>query len=429
VPVQVLPEPLADVPYQRLVDVLELQRAPPRLGASLRFAVVAQLPPELAPDRLEEARRLSAALVRWTPVLTAASLSSRCGGTVVLKAENLQRTGSFKLRGALNKVRAVGSCSGVVAGSAGNHAQALAYAARSAGLPCSVFMPVEASVSKVEAVRAFGASVVQEGTSVVECVELARAEASASGLAFVHPFDDLDVIAGQAGLGLELLDDVPDLARVVVPVGGGGLASGVAAAIRVRRPEVSLVGVQVIPTANTIADGIAIKHPGEVTGPLLDSMLDDMVQVGEDEIAEAMVLLVERSKLVVEGAGAVSLAALLSGAVATSGSGSTVAVLSGGNVDVGLLAAVAARHETRAGRRLRVYTRVSDLPGGLAGLLAAVASAGANLIDVEHVRDGVDLHVRETGVELTVETRGRDHAAELLDALRSAGYDPSEVGA
>jgi threonine dehydratase len=426
--VEVLPEALADVPYQRLVDVLELQPFLLVPLASLRFAVVPEIPPELASDRLEEARRLSASLVRWTPVLTAASLSARCGGTVVLKAENLQRTGSFKLRGALNKVRAVGDCPGVVAGSAGNHAQALAYAARESGLPCSVFMPVEASVSKVEAVRAFGASVVQQGTSVVECVALARSFAEESGLAFVHPFDDLDVIAGQAGLGLELLDDVPDLARVVVPVGGGGLASGVAAAVRGRRPEVSVVGVRVTAAAQTIADGIAIKHPGEVTGPLLDALLDDVVTVSEDSIAEAMVLLVERSKLVVEGAGAVSLAALLSGAVAASGDGSTVAVLSGGNVDVGLLAAVAARNETRMGRRLRVFTRVSDLPGGLAGLLAAVAGAGANLIDVEHVRDGVDLHVRETGVELTVETRGPDHAAELLHALREAGYDPAEVG-
>lgn len=391
--------------------------------------MVPELPPELASDRLEEARRLSARLVRHTPVLTAASLSSRCGGTVVLKAENLQRTGSFKLRGALNKVRAVGECAGVVAGSAGNHAQALAYAARASGLPCSVFMPVEAAVSKVEAVRAFGASVEQRGSSVDECVALAREHASETGLAFVHPFDDLDIVCGQAGLGLELLDDVPDLARVVVPVGGGGLASGVAAAVRARLPGASVIGVRAAVTGKTIADGIAIKHPGSVTGPLLDALLDDVVTVSEDDIAEAMVLLVERSKLVVEGAGATSLAALLSGAVATSPSGSTVAVLSGGNVDVGLLAAIATRHETRMGRRLRIYTRVSDLPGGLAGLLAAVASAGANLIDVEHVRQGVDLHVRETGIELTVETRGREHAAELLDALREAGYDPSVVGA
>ncbi|MEA2422333.1 MAG: threonine dehydratase [Thermoleophilaceae bacterium] len=422
-------EALADACDQRLVDILERQLSLLPGTASLRFATVAEVPPELALERLEEARRASAELVRHTPVLTAASLSSRCGGTVVLKAENLQRTGSFKLRGALNKVRAVGqSVAGVVAGSAGNHAQALAYAARAAGLPCFVFMPEDAAVSKVEAVRAFGASVEQRGGSVVECVGLAREHASAEGLAFVHPFDDLDVICGQAGLGLELLDDVPDLARVVVPVGGGGLASGVAAAVRARRPGVAVVGVRAETSAGTIADGIAIKHPGEVTGPLLDSLLDEMVSVGEDDIAETMVLLVERSKLVVEGAGAVSLAALLSGAVEASADGSTVAVLSGGNVDVGLLAAIATRHETRVGRRLRVYTRVSDLPGGLAGLLAAVASAGANLIHVEHVREGVDLGVRETGVELTVETRGRSHARELLAALREAGYEPAEVG-
>jgi threonine dehydratase len=391
-----------------------------------------EVPPELARTQLEEARAASSGLARRTPVLTAASLSARCGGTVVLKAENLQRTGSFKLRGALNKLRAVGDVAGVVAGSAGNHAQALAYAARAAGLPCFVFMPEDAAVSKIEAVRAFGASVEQRGSSVDESVALARAEASSRGMAFVHPFDDLDVIAGQAGLGLELLDDVPDLARVVVPVGGGGLASGVAAAVKQQRPDVVVVGVQAAAwqsgASQTIADGIAIKHPGEVTRPLLDLLLDDLVDVGEDEIAEAMVLLVERSKLVVEGAGAASLAALLSGAVAASSTGSTVAVLSGGNVDVGLLAAIAARHETRVGRRLRVFTRVSDLPGGLAGLLAAVAGAGANLITVEHVRDGVDLGVRETGIELTVETRGRDHAGELLKALTEEGYEPTEVG-
>jgi threonine dehydratase len=388
---------------------------------------VVKVPPELALDRLRSAREASASLVRHTPVLTAASLSARCGGTVVLKAENLQRTGSFKLRGALAKLRAAGSPAGVVAGSAGNHAQALAYAARSSGVPCRVFMPVEAAVSKVSAVRAFGAEVEQRGSSVDECVGFAREHAGAAGWTFVHPFDDLDVIGGQAGLGLELLEDVgADLARVVVPVGGGGLASGVACAVRSVRPGVSVIGVRA--GARTIADGIAIKHPGSVTGPLLDELLDDVVTVGEDDIAETMVLLVERSKLVVEGAGAVSLAALLSGLVPAAPDGATVAVLSGGNVDVGLLAAIARRHETRVGRRLRVYTRVADLPGGLAGLLAAVAAAGANLIHVEHVREGVDLDVRETGVELTVETRGRSHGDELLESLRAAGYESTEVG-
>ena len=385
--------------------------------------------PELAPERLEAARGASAELVRHTPVLTAASLSERCGGTVVLKAENLQRTGSFKLRGALNKVRAVGDgARGVVAGSAGNHAQSLAYAARAHGIACEVFMPEDAAVSKVEAVRAFGAEVHQRGHSVTECVGFAREHADATGLAFVHPYDDLDVVAGQAGLGLELLDDVPDLGRVVVPIGGGGLASGVAAAVRQCLPGVEIVGVRAAAgPGETIADGIAIKQPGEVTGPLIEELLEDVLTIPEDDIAEAMVLLVERSKLVVEGAGAVSLAALLTGAVAPAARGSTVAVLSGGNVDVTLLAAVAQRHETRVGRRLRVYTRVSDLPGGLAGLLAAVAAAGGNLIDVEHVRDGVDLGVRQTGVELTLETRGPEHAEQILAGLRQAGYEPAAV--
>jgi threonine dehydratase len=384
---------------------------------------------EVAADRIEAARRESAGLVRHTPVLTAASISKRCGGTVQLKAENLQRTGSFKLRGALNKVRAVASsAAGVAAGSAGNHAQALAYAARANGLRCVVFMPEEAPVSKVEAVRAFGAEVHQEGHTVADCVGLAREHADEDALVFAHPYDDIDVITGQAGLGLELLEDVPDLARVVVPVGGGGLASGVAIAIKQRRPEVSIIGVQATaPPGQTIADGIAVKHPGQITGPILDELLDDMVKVEEVDIAEAMVLLVERSKLVVEGAGAVALAALLSGLVTPADNGSTVAVLSGGNVDVGLLAQVAERHESRVGRRMRVYTKVSDLPGGLAGLLSIVAAVGVNLIDVEHVREGVDLNVRETGIELTMETRGREHARELLEALTAEGYDPIDV--
>jgi threonine dehydratase len=336
-----------------------------------------------------------------------------------------------------------------VAGSAGNHAQALAYAARATGLRCEVYMPADAAVSKIEAVRAFGAEVDQRGGAVDDCVSLARERAHEAGFVFVHPFDDLDVIAGQAGVGLELLEDVPDLARVVVPVGGGGLASGLAAAIKQQRPEVSIVGVQAeayapyarlrhgdgdaaAPSAapaavRTIADGIAVKRPGEITLPLLNALLDDVVTVPEDDIAEAMVQLVERSKLVVEGAGAVSLAALLSGAVAPAASGSTVAILSGGNVDVTLLAAVATLHETRVGRRLRVYTRVTDLPGALAGLLSTVAAEGANLIDVAHVRQGVDLGVRETGIELTMETRGPKHAERVLRKLAEAGYEPSDV--
>lgn len=362
--------------------------------------------------------------MRHTPVLTAASLSERLGGAVALKAENLQRTGSFKLRGALVKLRRLDAPPGVVAGSAGNHAQAVAYAARILGVRCRVFMPVDASVSKLAAVRAFGADVTLEGSAVADCVAQARAFADEHRWEFVHPFDDLDIVAGQAGLGIELSEDVGDLAEVLVPVGGGGLASGVALAVKQRDPGVRVVGVQAerrAPAAS-IADGIAIKSPGEVTAPLLEEWVDEIVCVDEDAIADAMVLLLERSKLVVEGAGAVSLAALMSGAAAPARDGTTVAVLSGGNVDAGLVAALAVRKETEAGRRLHVSSRVPDRPGGLAALLAEVARAGGNVLAVNHVRDEVGLHVRETGVELTIETRGEEHADGIVAALRAADY-------
>ncbi|MBX5469510.1 MAG: threonine ammonia-lyase [Thermoleophilaceae bacterium] len=402
------------------------------------------------PADIEAARDAGRGLVRHTPVLSARSLSERVGGTVALKAENLQRTGSFKLRGALAKLASIapGDGVGVVAGSAGNHAQALAYAARARGLACEVFMPVGAAVSKVASVRAFGATVRQEAESVDDCVAQAREHAAQTGAVFVHPFDDPLIVSGQATLGLELLEDVPDLAQVVVPVGGGGLASGVAIAIKDARPEVRVVGVQAASCApfieslrrhrpvasrhaTTIADGIAIKRPGELTLGLIERWVDDLVTVGEDQIAEAMVLLAERSKLVVEGAGAASVAALLAEAVRPAPKGTTIAVLSGGNVDIGMLAAVAHWAETTSGRRLRLFTRVSDRPGGLAALLATVARTDANVLDVEHVRDGVPLHIQETGVELTLETRGREHAAAICATLEENGYpvvpDPPEL--
>lgn len=401
--------------------------------------------PELGEQRLRELHAAAAELVRRTPLLTSASVSQRCGGTVSFKAECLQRTGSFKLRGALAKLHALGAgTEGVVAASAGNHGQSLAYAARHRGLRCEVYMPANAAISKLTAVRAFGATVDRRGASVDECVERARQRARDTGFQFVHPFDDYDVVAGQAGVGLELAEEVPDLRKVILPVGGGGLAAGVAVALKRLRPEVEIVGVQAArcapvavalagaekgpASAETIADGIAVKRPGELTLPLLERLLDGMVTVEEGTIAEAMTLLLERSKLVVEGAGAVTLAALLSEATTPAASGSTVAVLSGGNVDVGRLASIAAHEETRAGRRVRFFTLISDRPGGLAALLGDVAETGANLISVEHVRDGVPLAVGETGVVLTVETRGPRHREQLLASLRDAGYPlPSEA--
>ena len=390
---------------------------------------------------IERARVAIGDVALRTPVLPSEVLSQRCDARVALKAENLQRTGSFKLRGALNKLAALGAgCDrGVVAGSAGNHAWALADAARERGVPCEVFMPTQAPIAKVEGCEALGATVRLVGDSLEDCFAAATARAQEGGLAFVHPFDDPDVVAGQGTIGLELLEDIDDLAKVVVPVGGGGLASGIAIAVKSARPAVEVVGVQAgscapfanslrrgepiaVQTALTIADGIAVKRPGELTLELVARWLDDMVDVGEDEIAEAMVLLMERSKLVVEGAGAVGVAALLGGLVTPARSGTTVVVLSGGNVDAGMLAAVARRHETQVGRRLALFTRLPDRPGSLAHLLACVADAGANLVEVEHVREGVDLHVRETAVQLVLETRGREHARDVLAAVTRDGY-------
>jgi threonine dehydratase len=397
-------------------------------------------------EDLEEVRDGSADTVRTTPVFSFGELSRRCGGTISIKAENLQRTGSFKLRGALAKLRGLdrSNCAGVVAGSAGNHAQALAYAARARDIPCTVFMPKDAPVSKVAAVEAFGASVRHEGASVDECVAAARELAERDGQTFVHPFDDLEVVAGQAGVGLELREQVPDLAQVIVPVGGGGLIGGVAAALRTGDSKVRIVGVQAAGCApfadslraghpvaagegTTIADGIAVKRPGDVTLPLVQRWVDEMVVVDDDAIAEAMVLLAERAKLVAEGAGAAGVAALAAGVVAPAASGTTVALISGGNVDAHVLAAVINRHETSAGRRARLFTRVSDRPGGLADLLQAVADAGGNVIDVIHVRDGVALGVEETGVEVIVETRSRAHGERLMKHVREAGHPATKL--
>jgi threonine dehydratase len=393
----------------------------------------------------EDVARARAAIgdvARHTPVLPSATLSDRAGGaSVLLKAESLQRTGSFKIRGALNKLAAVGEAcaNGVVCGSAGNHAQALAFAAQARGVPCEVFMPAEAAIGKAEAAQALGATVRLSGAAVDDCVAAAKERAAETGMVFVHPFDDPDVVAGQGTLGLELIDDVEDLAKVVVPIGGGGLSSGVAIAVKSARPDVEVVGVQAetvapfpaslqagkpvdAPSALTIADGIAVKRPGELTLGLIKEWVDNVVVVAEDDIAEAMVTMMEKAKLVVEGAGAVGVAALLAGVTAPAERGSTVVVLSGGNVDAGLLAVVARRHETLAGRRIVVLTRVPDRPGALAGLLECVAEAGANIVEVSHLREGVDLHVRETAVQLIMETRGKDHAAQVLDAIARGGY-------
>jgi threonine dehydratase len=387
-----------------------------------------------------EAMRAAAAtgrdVVKHTPVVSSVTLTEMVGGSIVLKAENLQRTASFKIRGAINKLASLGEHArrGVTAGSAGNHAQALAFAAHHYGVPCELFVPTGAPVSKVEACQAFGATVHEGGASVTEALELSRAHAAERGLAFCHPFDDPAVIAGQGTLGLELVEELPDLACVVVPLGGGGLASGLAIAVKTLRPAVRVVGVQAAvcapylgdqpPTGpiTTLADGIAVKGFGDITRPLVDQWLDAIVAVDEDTIADAMVLLMERAKLYVEGAGAVGVAALMNGAIEPAPTGSTCVVLSGGNVDLGVVPGLIRRHESRAGRRLTVFVRIDDRPGHLARLLELFASSGANLLEVQHVREGVDLHVRETAVRASFEVRNRAHAETAVAAARAAGY-------
>jgi threonine dehydratase len=393
-------------------------------------------------DDIRRAAEAGEGVIRETPVLSSRTLSRRTGVTAVLKAENLQRTGSFKLRGALAKIASLrdGAGAGVVTASAGNHSQAVAYAARERGLECEVFMPEVVPIAKAEATMALGAHVHLVGETVDESLAAANERAQTAGLAFVHPFDDPIVIAGQGTLGLELTEQIDDLARVIVPVGGGGLVSGVAIAIKSQRPDVKIIGVQTeacapmaasltagepvaVERALTIADGIAVKCPGRLTLELIDRWVDDVIVVTEDEVAEAMVFLLERAKLVVEGAGAVGVAAILAERVERDTEGTTAAILSGGNVDPGLLAQIARRHESQSGRRYVLLARLPDRPGSLAVLLALVGRMGANLLDVEHIREGYDLHVRESAVQLVLETRGPEHAEHVRRAVREAGYD------
>jgi len=394
-------------------------------------------PVEISTADIQAARHAGSSVVKHTPVTASAALSDRTGGSVVLKAENMQRTGSFKIRGAMNKLFSLGDAArgGVTAGSAGNHAQALAFAARTHGIPCEIFVPRNAPIAKMAACRAYGATVVEGGDSLDDAVAAATARAAETGMQFCHPYDDPVVVAGQATLGLELIADIPDLRRVIVPLGGGGLASGVAIAVKQHDPSIHVIGVQVeacAPYANeqpptgpiiTLADGIAVKKPGRFTRPLVEKWIDDIVVVDEDAVADAMVLLMERSKLYVEGAGAVGVSALLSERAAPARNGTTCVVLSGGNVDLGVVPGLVRRHETQAGRRLILFVKVSDRPGGLARLLSIFAEAGASVIDIEHVREGVDLHVRETGVTAVLEVRGPEHAESIIDAVRAAGYD------
>jgi threonine dehydratase len=403
---------------------------------------MAVTPAAVSVGDVEDAARLIAGQVRETPLLAAGELSRRVGARVLLKAENLQVTGSFKARGAVNVVRRLPQealRAGVVAASAGNHAQAVAYAARDAGARAVLVMPEGAPLAKVAAVRQYGGEVRLHGGTYDDAQAEARRLAEEDGQTLVHAFDAPDVVAGQGTVGLELARDAPEVRLVVLPLGGGGLAAGVALAIKGRLPDVRVVGVQAeacapyidslaahrpigARSANTICDGIAVKRPGDFTLPLVERYVDEVVTVSDDEVAQAMVLLLERSKLVVEGAGAVAVAALMQGRVEAPDSGEVCAVLSGGNVDASLLSECIRLGETAAGRRMVLSTVVPDRPGALARLLRVVADHGGNVVDVEHLRDGIDIHLRETAVKLVLQTPGPDANQEILDAARAEGF-------
>jgi threonine dehydratase len=377
---------------------------------------------------IEGARARLVGVARETPLYSSETFTRLTGRAVLLKAENLQRTGSFKIRGAFNTISTLADDereAGVVAASAGNHGQAVAWAAREAGIRATVFMPQDAPMAKVEATRSYGGDVELQGDSFEGAVAAAQAHVERTGATLVHAFEDSRVIAGQGTIGLELAEQAPEAETVLVPIGGGGLAAGITTALRERGSRQRLVGVVCQPGL-TIADGISVKQRGELAGAILERTLDETVEVSDEEIAEALVLCLERTKLLVEGAGAVGLAALLAGKV--TGSGPVAAVLSGGNIDATTLISVMQHGLTRSGRYLALRTLIPDRPGELSSLLDLVAGARANVVSVDHHREGTTTAALQTEVELVVATRDPEHCDELLAAVRAAGYAVEQLG-
>ncbi len=381
---------------------------------------------------IEAARGRLAGIARITPVFTSGTLSQLCARSVSLKAENLQLTGSFKIRGALNTVALLSTeerAAGVVTASAGNHGQAVAWAARHGAIPATIFVPEGAPMAKIEAARGYGATVEFAGEGFDEAADAARDFQRTTGATFVHAFEDPRVIAGQGTLGLELAEQIPPgSATVVIPIGGGGLASGIAIALRAMRPELRLVGVQaaacaplagLAPTGPTIADGIAVKHPGELTSAILKDLLDEIVVVDDIAISQAIVLLLERAKLVVEGAGAAPVAALLSERIA--GDDDVHIVLAGGNIDATTLMSVTRHGLTVVGRYLVIAILIPDRPGELARIVGVIARERANILSIAHHREGQNIGVLQTEAELTLETRGEEHSQSVIQSLTAEG--------
>lgn len=388
---------------------------------------------------IEKARQRISRHVVLTPCPRAMAFDDVSPATLHLKLENLQRTGSFKDRGSLNRLLHLDDDErrrGVVTASAGNHAQAVAYHARRLGIPCTVVMPETAPLIKVSNTEGYGARVIQLGEVLDDSAVEAYRLVDADGLVMIHPFDDPRVIAGQGSIGLEILEQVPEVDVIVVPVGGGGMISGIAVAVRSLAPHVRIIGVEAeaapsarasrdageivkITSSRTLADGIATKRVGEHTFPIIEALVDDLVSVSEEEIASAVLLLLERQKSVVEGGGAVSLAALARGSVQVAPDETAVLVVSGGNIDVNMVSRIIDRGLVADGRLARLLVKVPDLPGSLAGLTRLVASLGANVLETSHRRGFADISVGDVEILFTLETRGRAHLDAIIRSLEA----------
>lgn len=399
-------------------------------------------------EHIQAARKVLHGIIVETPMLASDRLSADIGGPVYIKAENTQRAGSFKLRGAYTKMAALSPqelARGVIAHSAGNHAQGVALAARLLGSPATVVMPEFAPLAKVAATGRYGAEVILHGRSFDDAGDYARMLQRERGLTYVHAFDDPDIIAGQGTLGLEVLEQLPDMGTIVVPIGGGGLISGVAIVMRALRPGTRIVGVQAagcpsiplslavgepitVPEARTIADGIAVKRPGGITLPLIRELVDDVVLVDDEEIARGIVYLLQNVRQVAEGAGAAGVAALLAGKVRPRDDETICAAVCGGNIDANFLARVIEQVLVRQGRYIVLHTSVPDRPGNLARMINFVGDEGANVIDIAHHRAAWRVPVDRTGIEMILEVRDEPHGQAVIARLEAEGYAVERIG-
>ena len=391
---------------------------------------------------IQAARRMLRGVINTTPLLVDERLADDLGARVFLKAENTQRSGSFKIRGAYNTIARLAPeerARGVIAHSAGNHAQGVALAARLLGIPATIVMPERAPLTKVAATRRLGAEVLLHGATFDDAGALARSLQQERGLTYVHAFNDERVIAGQGTIGLEIVEELPNLGLVVVPIGGGGMIGGIALAVKALMPDVRIVGVQaagcaavpaslaagepvMAPAARTIADGIAVKRPGDLTLPIIRELVDQVVTVDDEEISRGIAHVVQNTKQVIEGAGAAGVAALLSGKIAPRAGETACVVMGGGNIDGNLLARVIEQVLVKQGRYILLRTTVDDRPGNLAPLVDHVARAGANVVDVFHRRAAWLVPVDRVGIEMVLEVRDEAHGQAVVRSLNEAGY-------